>query len=219
MKKKIIFISIWLIIIFILINVLYGFFYEDDISSIFDKIAFKKNYYSREILECNVDNNNEEENIISKNNMSVELVSINYEQESGMLNAEFDFYTDDEIRLEKMRAMLRVHDDKNIFYNKSVGNMLYLGGTDYILYNRKLYSKLSNKNFDISKMDEEKEFNFSVRPGKNGKKLKLEFNLGENYKISDSLYIEFLDLIYKPNFDTSQKPIYPLGEFKFIINF
>lgn len=214
MKKKVIILSILFIVFFILINIFYDFFYGDN-ASLLDKILFRKKYYSREIVECNVDYNNPE-GTISKNNITVKLVSLKYEEGSGELEAEFDFNVEDGTRLRELRAMLRVHDNQEIFYNSSIGDMLFLGETDYVLYNSNLYSRLSTKNFGIAKQNTT-DFNFSTMYDK--KNLKLNLKLGKNYEVLGNLYIEFLDVIYMTDSYYCYKPMYPLGEYKFIINF
>ncbi len=220
MGKKFIIICIFFFVFFILVNIFYGFFYEDNIDSLQDKITFRIKYYSREILEHSFNNNeNELPAITSKDNISIELSNINYEQESGKMTINFKFYTNDEKNLEKLRFMLRIHDNKNIYYNKSVGDNLFVGNTDYLLYNKNLYSKLSTKGLDTSKLDEDTSFKFSNLENGKYKTLSLTFNFGENYKISDNLYIEFLDLIYKPECDNSYKLFNYLGEFRYKISF
>lgn len=212
MKKKVIILSILFIVFFILINIFYDFFYGDN-ASLLDKILFRKKYYSREIVECNVDYNNPE-GTISKNNITVKLVSLKYEEESGELEAEFDFNVEDGTELYEICAMLRIHDGQNIFYNSCVGRKMFLGETDYTLYNKNLYQKISTKGFEVSKQNEPKEEETPL-----GRKGKLNFNLEKNYKISDKLYIEFLDVIVQMEPIDYYKPMYPLGEYRFIINF
>lgn len=220
MGKKFIAIGIFFLILFIFVNIFYGFFYEDNIDSLLDKITFRIKYYSREILEYSLDyNKNEMHSIISKDNISIELSNINYEQSSGKLTADFNFYTNDEKNLEKLRFMLRIHDNKNIYYNKSVGDNLFVGNTDYLLYNKNLYFKLSTKGLDTSKLDEDTSFKFSNLENGKCKALSVVLDLDENYKISDNLYIEFLDLIYKPKYDNSYKVFNYLGEFRYKISF
>lgn len=216
MKKKFFIISICFIVFFILINIFYDFFYGDNINNIIDKILFRKNYYLREILECNYNEKNSVA-ILSKNNISIKLSNVNYETEAGVLNVNFDIYTNNNEVLNELRFMLCVHDNKTMFYNNSVGDMLFVGNTDYLVYNKNLYSKLSTKKLNYSKLNEEKKFDIVNTSSPSCKNIKLEFNLGENYKIQDKLYIEFLDLIYKPQNDTSHKIFNPLGEFKFVI--
>lgn len=222
MVKKFIIIGVILFIFFILVNIFYGFFYEDNVDNLIDKLSFRMKYYSREILECNLNYNKDEANInnvISKDNISIELYNINYDQSSGKLETNFKIYLNNEQNLEKLRFMLRVHDNKNIYYNKSVGDILFVGNTDYLLYNKNLYFKLSSKGLDTKKLDDDTSFNLSNSENGNYKILSLTFNLGANYKISDNLYIEFLDLIYKPESDNCYKIFKHLGEFKYKISF
>lgn len=219
MGKKFIIIGIFFFIFFIFVNIFYGFFYEDNINSLRDKITFRIKYYSREILEQCLEYNKDSYAKISKDNISIELYNLSYEQSSGLLSINFNFYTNDKQILEKLRFMLRVHDDKNIYYNKSVGDLLFVGNTDYLLYNKNLYSKLSTKGLDTNQLDEDTSFNISNLENGKYKTLSLTFNLGENYKISDNLYIEFLDLIYKPQYNNCYKIFNYLGEFKYKISF
>jgi len=220
LRKKFIIISILFFCFFILINIFYGFFYDDNIDNLLDKLSFRINYYSREILEQCLDYNKTKlPTIISKDDMSIELSNINYEQSSKKLSIDFNFYTNDERNLEKLRFMLRVHDGKKIYYNKSVGDNLFVGNTDYLLYNKNLYFKLSTKGLDSSKLDENTSFNLSDLENGKYKTLSLIFNLGENCNTLDNLYIEFLDLIYKPEYDNCYKIFNYLGELKYKISF
>lgn len=219
LKKKFVFIIIGLLMCFILINILYDFFYGDDIDNLYDKLYFRFRYYSREIIETTINSNDDSaNNVLFQNNISVKLSSIDYDKTSGLLNANFDIYTNNEESLDKLRFMLCIHDDKSIFYNSSVGDMIFVGNTDYLLYNKNLYSKLSAKKLDVSKLDEDTQFNIVSTPNTSYKSIELNLNLGKNYEIQDKLYIEFLDLIYKTPNNTSHKIFDPLGEFKFVIN-
>lgn len=219
LKKKFIFICIALLIFFVLINILYDFFYGDDIDNLYDKLYFRFRYYSREILETTINyNDSNTNNVLSKDNISIKLSSIDYEKSSGLLKANFEIYTKDESFLDKLHFMLRIHNNTELFYNSSVGDMLFVGNTDYLLYNKNLYPKLSAKKFDISKLDEATRVDIVNTSNTNCKSIELNFNLGENYEIQDKLYIEFLDLIYKPLYKISHKVFDPLGEFRFIIN-
>ncbi len=218
MKKKFLVITICFIIFFILVNIFYNFFYGDDIDNIMDKILFRKNYYLREIIECNYDKNSSE-CIISKGNISIRLNNINYENSNRTLKVNFDFYTNDSKPLKSLRSMLRVHDDSNIYYNKSIGDRtLFVGNTDYLLYNKNLYSQISTKGFLTNQLNEDEIFDFSNTINSNCLQLELMFDLDKDNELSKVLYIEFLDLIYKCEYDNSNKIFYPIGECKFIID-
>ena len=81
MKNKFIILCVSSIFFFILVNIFYGFFYEDNIENIMDKILFRTKYYSREILEKTIKYNNiGNDNIIRKNNISMRLANINYKE-------------------------------------------------------------------------------------------------------------------------------------------
>lgn len=218
MRKKIVIIGILFIVFFVLVNIFYGFFYEDNVGNLLDKITFRIKYYSREILKYNLDYNKNKNAIISKDNLSVELYDTNYDSSSGQLTINFKFYLNNEKNLERLRFMLRVHDDKKIYYNNSVGDQLFVGNTDYLLYNKNLYSKLSTKGFDTSKLNEETTFRFSSLEHGKYKTLSLTFNLGENNEISNNFYVEFLDIIYTPKYDNSYKVFDYLGEFRYKIS-
>lgn len=220
MKKKFIVIGIFFFIFFVFVNIFYGFFWEDNIDNLLDKIYFRIKYNSREILETSLKyNKNKLPIIISKDNISVELYNINYEQSSGQMITNFKIYSNDGQTLEKLRFMLRVHDNKNVYYNKSVGDNLFVGNTDYLLYNKNLYYKLSTKGLDTGKLNDDTTFKLSNSEKSNCKNLSLSFNLDKNYKISDSVYIEFLDLIYKLEQNNSYKIFNYLGEFRYKISF
>lgn len=218
--KKFIIVVLWLLFLGLIINLLYDFFRGDNVNNLYDKLYFRAKYYSREIIETTINyNDTSKNNIISKNNISIKLSNISYEKENGLLNANFEIYTNDNSYLEKLRFMLCAHDDKSMFYNKSVGDMLFVGNTDYLLYNKDLYSKLSNKKYDIIKLDVDSQFRINNTENTNCKSVELKFNLGKNEIIQDKFYIEFLDLIYRQLNQVSNKIFDPLGEFKFIIEF
>ncbi len=219
MRKKFVIIVILFIVFFILVNTFYGFFYEDNVGNLLDKITFRIKYYSREILEYNLDYNKDKNAIISKDNISAELYDTNYDPLSGQLTINFKFYTNNEKLIERLRFMLRVHDDEKIYYNHSVGDQLFVGNTDYLLYNKNLYPKLSTKGFDTSKLDEETSFRFSSLENGKYKTLSLTFNLGKNNETSNNFYVEFLDIIYAPKYDNSYKVFDYLGEFRYKISF
>ena len=219
MRKKFVIIVILFIVFFILVNTFYGFFYEDNVGNLLDKITFRIKYYSREILEYNLDYNKDKNAIISKDNISAELYDTNYDPLSGQLTINFKFYTNNEKLIERLRFMLRVHDDEKIYYNHSVGDQLFVGNTDYLLYNKNLYPKLSTKGFDTSKLDEETSFRFSSLENGKYKTLSLTFNLGKNNETSNNFYVEFLDIIYAQKYDNFYKVFDYLGEFRYKISF
>ena len=119
MKKKFVFILIWLIVITILTNIFYYLIMEDGINILLPQLAFKFKYYFREVIDITVDYKNlEENNVISKDNVSIKLSDINYQQDSGELNIKIEFYTNnDGDVLEYTSGVARVYDDKKIFSN------------------------------------------------------------------------------------------------------
>ena len=222
MKKKFIILSILIIIFIILINLFYGFFYDDNIENVMDKILFRTKYYSREILDKHLEYNNindGEEYILSKNNISIKLLNINYEESSGNLKANFEVYANDDKTLNKIHFLSKINDDNNIFYNKQTGVRLYVDNLDYLLYNNNLYDKLSTKNLDTSKLDNENNSISTSQKDSKTKNIEITLNLGENYKIQNSLYIEYLNIIYKPELHNSYKVFNSYGSFRFIIDF
>lgn len=217
LKTKFIFIVITLLISFVLINILYDFFYGDDIDNLYDKLYFKFKYYSREILETTINYDSiSTDNVLCKGNISIKLSSVDYEKSSGLLKTNFEIYSNDKSFLDELRFMLCVHNDTELFYNSPIGDMLFVGNTDYLLYNKSLYSKLSAKKFDISKLDEDTKFDIVSTSNTHCKSIELEFNIGT--EMQSRVYIEFLDLIYKQLYNVSRKVFDPLGEFRFVIN-
>lgn len=219
MKKKFIILGILTILILICINLLYGFFYEDNIKNVVDKFIFRNKYYSREIMDKQMLYGDfENNNILTKNNISIQLSNISYDQPSGKLNAIFEVSANDNQSLDKICFLLKVNDNKNIFYNKRVGEKLFVDNLDYLLYNNDLYYKLSTKNLDTSSLEKQNPIGTSQKDDQT-KNVEMTLYLGENYEISDDLYIEFLNLIYKPTSSNSHKVFDGYGSFRFVINF
>ena len=222
MKKKFIILGILAVVILICINLLYGFFYEDNIENIMDKILFRTKYHSREIIDKHLKYNNikdEEEYILSKNNISIKLLDINYEESSGNLKALFEIYTTDDKTLNKIHFIPKINDNNNILYNKQVGVKLYVDNLDYLLYNNNLYNKLSTKSFSTNKLDNDDNSIITTQKDSKTKNIEITLNLGENYKIQEYLSFEFLNIIYKPELDNSYKVFNSYGSFRFIIDF
>lgn len=218
-KKKFIILSILTIVILVCINLFYGFFYEDNIKNVVDKIIFRTKYYSREIIDKQVLYGDfENNNMITKKNISMQLSNINYDQTNGKLDVNFKVSTNNNQSLDKICFLLKVNDNKNVFYNKRVGEKLFVNNLDYLLYNNDLYYKLSTKDLDTSKLENDGLIS-TPQQNKNSKNIEITLYLGENYEVSDNLYIEFLNLIYKPELDNSYKIFNSYGSFRYIINF
>lgn len=230
MKKKFIIIFAWIIVINILINVFYYLIIENGFEIITRQFAFRKRYYFREIVNVNLDYNNyENNNIFSKDNMFIELSNIDYEKWSGKLKTKFTFYMNNDDVLDTVGGILRIYDDKKIFYHGYLGgywdsnNMEYLMFDENIygevnledLYNKKLYGELDDTNLNL---DEFIIFNnvYNNEPIE----AELSLNLGKEYEISEKLYIDIIDFQYKSVDEFLPKKIFnPLGEIKFIVNF
>lgn len=218
-KKKVIFVTIWFLILYILINILYGVFFADDLKMLQNEIKFRIAYNSREIIETTLDYDSykkeDASNVLSKDSISIKLSDIDYEQTTGVLKLNYDFYMNDGQSLDCIGAILRVHDDKKMSYNSFFGAAFVINRIDYLLYDENVYPII----FDTSKLDDISFFEIYDSEDGTYQKLDLVFNLGENYEIQDNLYIEFLNVVYEPLGDFWYKAIEPLGEFKFIINF
>lgn len=220
MKKKFIILGILAIIILICINLLYGFFYEDNIKNIMDKILFRTKYHSREIIDKQVLYGNfEKDSMITKNNISLKLSSINYEETSGILNADFELSSTEPNFLEEICYIMKINDKQNIFYNKRVGEKLYVDNLDYLLFNHDLYNKLSSKNLKTDKSENTTNLITLSKLNNNTTNIKILLYLEKNYKVQESLSFEFFDLIYKPESNNSHKVFDSFGSFRFIINF
>lgn len=232
MKKKFIIIFIWLIVISMLVNILYYLIMENGINILMPQIAFKFKYYFREVIDITVDYKNlEENNVISKDNISIKLSNINYQQDIGELNIKLESYTNSNDVLDGIGGILRVYDEKKIFFNGPVGALLKdMKNTKYLLYtediygnveaeeisNKKLFGKLDYSNlntdyfdrFDINNSDD------------NSIATNLTLDLGKGYKIPDKLYISVINFVYKSVDEFMyRKAIEPLGELKFIVEF
>lgn len=228
MKKKFIIVFIWFIILNILINVCYYLITENGIDVILPKISFEIRYFFREVIEKNIKYNNfSEDNTISKNNFSVNLSNIEYEQSSGELKLKFNFYTDDKQTLEYFGSILRIYDDNKIFYHNSLGSLAFSDNYKYLLYdtnvydeidsfdlyNKKLYGKLDDTNLNKETLIQTVNMETNIYA-------ETTLYLGENYKIPNKLYIDFIDLQYKSvDRFIAHRVIEPLGEFRFIITF
>lgn len=214
-KKKFILIFIWLLLLVLIINVLYGFVYENDAEILKEELKFNFRYYTRTVVQTslNYEDDNDLNAIVSKNNISIKLNNINYDKVAGKLKLDFEFSTNDsQIFAENIGTILRIYDSKNIFYNSLLGNM----ATEN---QERLLSKTINKKLDYSKLNN---INFEVLDLENGssKKVEIDLELGGNYEITDKLNIEFFDFTYKTVDEfLYHRAIEPMGEFKFVINF
>lgn len=157
-KKKVVFVTIWFLILYILINILYGFFYADDLKMLQNEIKFRIAYNFREIIETTLDydsyKKDDESNVISKDSISIKLSDIDYEQTTGVLKLNYDFYMNDGQSLDSIGAILRVHDDKKMFYNSFFGVAFVVNRIDYLLFDENIYPITTTKNFDTSKLDD-----------------------------------------------------------------
>lgn len=224
-KKKIIIALVYVLILCIIINILHVLFYKEYMGllqyckSFSDEINLKTEYYSRKIIKSTLDYSNysQEKNVMSTDQISINLSNINYDQNSGILKMKFIFYMNDGQCLESVRFKLKIYDKKYLFYENQIGSIYYMDNLDYLFYNEDLYNKIANKKLDTSKLNQNSKCNkfkediYQI--------LEVELNVGQNYKIQDSLHIEFLNLIYNPLGDFYYKAIEPLGEIKYIINF
>lgn len=220
--KKFLIIILWITILNILISIFYGLFFTNDFQELKDEILFRTNYYSREIVSTTLDYSNIEDNInnvLSKENISIKITSISYYQSSGKLKLNLEFYTNDGQDLEQIMCMLRVCDNENIFYNDMLGVAESVDKIDYLVYTKKLYNNFDIKNLTTMKVDKKITGNIYYSNVENYKNVELDLDLEDNYEISNELNIKILDLIYTPAGDFSYKPIEPLGEFKFTIKF
>lgn len=231
MKNKFIIILIWFAIINILINICYYLIIEDGINIIIPELAFKFRYHFRERVSISLDYDNyEKNNVISKENASIKLSNIKYEKESGKLNLKFELYEKNDYILDRIGGVIRIYDDKKIFFHGSFGgsfddwkNMEYLlfdkdlyGEVNYTdTYNQKLYGKLDDSNLNLDKY-----IMFNNIGTYETINAELSLDLGKDYEINNNLYIDILDYQYKSVDEfVHNKPMEPLGEFKFIINF
>lgn len=215
-KKKFILILIWLVLLGVLINVLYGFIYENDAEILKEELKFNFRYYTRTIVKkkLNYQEFNNEDSSISKNNISIKLSEINYDETTGKLKLDFEFSTNDnQIFDTNIGCITRIYDSQNIFYNSLVGSM----GTEYTerLLNKNMYKKLSD-----SKLNKNNIYELVDLDDETSKKLEINLELGENYKVSNYLNIEFLDFTYKTVDEfLYHRAIEPIGEFQFMISF
>lgn len=228
MKKKFVIILIWLIILNILINICYYLVNEDGIHIILQKVSFKVRYFFRETIEQEINYSNYiKNNVISKNNLCIKLSNINYKESSGELKLGFNFYTDDNQTLEYFGSVIRIYDDSKIFYHNLLGSTVFFDNTNYLLYNTNLYGEINPSDLYNKKLyGQLDDINLNkdtiIETVNSDKNILAEtvLYLGKNYKIHDKLYIDFIDLQYKSvDKFIAHRPIEPLGEFKFIVNF
>lgn len=220
--KKFLIIILWIAILNIFVSIFYGFFFANDFQELKDEIFFRIKYYSREIVSINLSYNDikdNKNNVISKENISVKITDINYDQSSGKLKLNLEFYTNDGQNLENIMCMLRICDSKNVFYNDMLGIAEMVDNIDYLVYTQKLYNNFDIKKLNIMKIDKEINGTFYTSNDENYKNIELKLDLDANYEFSNELSIKLLDLIYTPAGDFSYKPIEPLGEFRFTIDF
>lgn len=216
MKKKIIIILILYITISILVNVFYSFFYGDDISNIIDKVDFRKKYYSRKIVVQNYDSKINTNSVFSEDMVSISLYNMSYEKKEGKLKFNLNFFLNDKRQIEDLCFILRVYTNNDILYNSIIGEKMYVDNTDYLLYNHTLYNSLSVKNFNTDNLNDTK-FSIVNSLTENTKSIEVCLDIEKNYEITDNLYVEILDLIYKPALDNQYKLFDTLGELKFIV--
>ncbi len=214
-KKKFILIFIWLLLLIIIINLLYGFIYGNDIELLKEELKFNFKYYTRKTVQSTIDYEKDSalNTIISKNNISIKLNKLNYDKVTGKLNLDFEFYTNDNQVLDKnIGSIVRIYDSKNIFYNSFIGEAVTEN-------TQRLSNKKVNKKLDGSKLNKNK-FEVYDSENRNSKKVNIELQLGENYEILNKLNIELLDFTYKTVDEfLYHRVIEPMGEFKFVINF
>ena len=211
MKKKIFIVFVLFIIDFIIVNLSYDFFMADGVKSIREKIAYRKFYNEREILE-NVNN----ENALTHGDITVELKEKSYDKETGKVRLFFVFNNIKEIGIFNMYSMIRVHDGSKIYFNKAVGeNKTFVDDIDYFVYNYHLYSMLSSKGFEIDDIDFDEKF-FFMREG-DTQELEIILDIGKEHKKGDIIYVEFLDLLFSQGAGIPQKAFDYLGEFRFKI--
>lgn len=211
MKKKIFIVFVLFIIDFIIVNLSYDFFMADGVKSIREKIAYRKFYNEREILE-NVNN----ENALTHGDITVELKEKSYDKETGKVRLFFVFNNIKEIGIFNMYSMIRVHDGSKIYFNKAVGeNKTFVDDIDYFVYNYHLYSMLSTRGFEIDDIDFDEKF-FFMREG-NTQELEIILDIGKEHKKGDIIYVEFLDLLFSQGAGIPQKAFDYLGEFRFKI--
>lgn len=211
MKKKIFIVFVLFIIAFIIVNLSYDFFMADGVKSIREKIAYRKFYNEREILE-NVNN----ENALTHGDIIVELKEKSYDKETGKVRLFFVFNNIKDIGIFDMYSMIRVHDGSKIYFNKAVGeNKIFVDDIDYFVYNYHLYSMLSSKGFEIDDIDFDEKF-FFMREG-DTQELEIILDIGKEHQKGDIIYVEFLDLLFSQGAGIPQKAFDYLGEFRFKI--
>ena len=203
MKKKIFIIFVLFIIAFVIVNLSYDFFMADGVKSIREKIAYRKFYNEREILE-NVNN----ENALTHGDITVELKEKSYDKETGKVRLFFVFNNIKEIGIFDMYSMIRVHDGSKIYFNKAVGE-------NKTFVDDHLYSMLSSKGFEIDDIDFDEKF-FFMREGAT-QELEIILDIGKEYQKGDVIYVEFLDLLFSQGAGIPQKAFDYLGEFRFKI--
>ena len=183
----------------------------DGVKSIREKIAYRKFYNEREILE-NVNN----ENALTHGDIIVELKEKSYDKETGKVRLFFVFNNIKDIGIFDMYSMIRVHDGSKIYFNKAVGeNKTFVDDIDYFVYNYHLYSMLSIKGFEIDDIDFDEKF-FFMREG-DTQELEIILDIGKEHQKGDIIYVEFLDLLFSQGAGIPQKAFDYLGEFRFKI--
>ena len=211
MKKKLFIVFLMLILCTIIVNLSYDFFMADGVKSIREKIAYRKFYNEREILE-NVNN----ENALTHGDIIVELKEKSYDKETGKVRLFFVFNNIKDIGIFDMYSMIRVHDGSKIYFNKAVGeNKTFVDDIDYFVYNYHLYSMLSSKGFEIDDIDFDEKF-FFMREG-DTQELEIILDIGKEHQKGDIIYVEFLDLLFSQGAGVPQKAFDYLGEFRFKI--
>lgn len=216
LRKKVLFIFVWFIVLGVLINILYGVFYNNDLGTLKDFIVFNFKYHTRKIEESTIEysefSKENSNNVISKNNISIELLNMEYVETTGDLNLSFEFYTNDNKSfVENMGFLLKIYDGENIFYNETLGN--YTSDNETFL-------KKVDKNLKTDYLYKNIIENMSFSSNSKNAILDIKMNLGENYKINEDLNISIIDYMYRTTEEYLQhRAIEPMGEFKFIIDF
>lgn len=212
-RKKLLIVIIYMS----LLNIIIMFFYTDSIKDLKNTLIFKSKYVRKTVLETNLNYNDiSENNIISKNNFSIQLSNLNYNKENGSLKLEFKFYTNDEKMISNIEYIIIIYDSKKIFYLNERSNEQK--------YAKYITKEKPYKSLDKNMIESDEQYKSYYIKDYNSeyeiqKTFELEVFLGENYNILDELNIDFWNLTYKEIDDfTSRKVIEPLGEYKFIVD-
>lgn len=143
--KKLLIVIIW----FSLLSLFIMLFYTDIMSDFENTLSFKHKYIRKAVVEEKFAyNNTSENNIISKNNFSINLSNMTYEKEHGNLKLGFEFYTEDKQILNDLTYLMIIFDDQKLFYIDEMKMTKYIENespykkldrsrvdTDYIFFN------------------------------------------------------------------------------------